>query len=75
MGLAEGIDVIFEIAISLGAAILLLPDLPDLLGQCEVIAALDDARRIGGMPPVPHLPGLDDMCIEAERAIGSGVLK
>jgi hypothetical protein len=52
-----------------GAALLLSPHLPDLLGQCDIIEAEDEARAITGMPAVAHMAGLDEMCRQARAEI------
>jgi hypothetical protein len=48
---------------------LLSPDLPDLLGQCVVVQRFDGLED-QGIAPVPRLPGFDNMCEEARKALG-----
>jgi hypothetical protein len=56
-------------ALFAGASLLLAPDLPDLIGQCEVVQRFDGLED-KGINPLPRLPGFDDICAKAKAEIG-----
>jgi len=58
-----------RIALMIAGWLFLAPNFPDLLGECEVVAAQDEAREITKMPPVAHFPGFDALCRDAKEAL------